>query len=238
MTIKTTDPRGKPGCRAIFQAGVRPGQPHGTRAPRHGAARWPRLFAPRGPSPAPGRGSCISTTPTSSRVSSARATWASARPISTAGGPRPTCRPSWILSMPTTRRSMTAFLGIKAGARLREAALLAVSRIPGGMAKKNISYHYDLGQRVLRALARRHDDLFEEFSGPKFETGQESLEARSDRQIRLDGRPDGRHGPERDHCARDRIAAWGGFAEITHPPMGAAGLKGHRAQRISKDTND
>jgi hypothetical protein len=89
-------------------------------------------------------------------------------------------------------------------------------------AKKNISYHYDLGNEFYGLWL---DDTMT-YSSAKFDTGQESLEAAQIAEIRLHGGPDGRAAGR--SCAGDRLRL-GRVRRICRQGAGAAG---HRADHL------
>jgi cyclopropane-fatty-acyl-phospholipid synthase len=85
-------------------------------------------------------------------------------------------------------------------------------------AKKNISYHYDLGNEFYGLWL---DDTMT-YSSAKFDTGQESLEAAQTAEIRLHGRPDGR--AARRSRAGDRLR----LGRVRRIRRQGAGAEGHR----------
>ena len=93
------------------------------------------------------------------------------------------------------------------------------SRTRKAQAKKNISYHYDLGNDFYRLWL----DETMTYSSALFRTGQESLETAQIAEIRQHGRPDGR--AARRSCAGDRLRL-GRVCRICGEGAGAAG---HRA---------
>jgi cyclopropane-fatty-acyl-phospholipid synthase len=89
-------------------------------------------------------------------------------------------------------------------------------------AKKNISYHYDLGNEFYGLLARRHDDLF--LGQVRHRAGKPG--GRADAEIRLHGRPDG--GAAGRSCAGDRLR----LGRVRRICRQGAGAEGHRADHL------